>query len=115
MDDKSEKFVFDGETNAIIVAPSRQRGLVPDKFSLSFSMRHARGTKEEQAQKQHILCESDDSSKTSLSWRGILGRQSIPVGESRSETRRRFLYRVASRAMMNAVGGGSCFRASTTR
>lgn len=35
-------------------------GLVPDKFSLTFSMKHARGTKDDQKNKRNILCESDE-------------------------------------------------------
>ncbi|VDP17605.1 unnamed protein product, partial [Heligmosomoides polygyrus] len=45
---------FDGVTNCIFA------GLVPDKFSLTFSMKHARGTKDDQKNKRNILCESDE-------------------------------------------------------
>ncbi|VDO21915.1 unnamed protein product [Haemonchus placei] len=51
---------FDGVTNAIIVPQETLSGLVPDKFSLTFSMKHARGTKDDQKNKKNILCESDE-------------------------------------------------------
>ncbi|WKX97118.1 hypothetical protein Q1695_013068 [Nippostrongylus brasiliensis] len=51
---------FDGVTNAVIVPSGTVPGLVPDKFSLTFSMKHARGTKDDQKNKKNILCESDE-------------------------------------------------------
>ncbi|CAD6191725.1 unnamed protein product [Caenorhabditis auriculariae] len=50
---------FDG-TRGVVVADDKFKGLIPDKFTLSFSMKHAAGTKEQQNNKQNILCESDD-------------------------------------------------------
>ncbi|VDK66612.1 unnamed protein product [Anisakis simplex] len=55
-----EKYAFDGKSNAVIVPPETIKGLIPSKFTLSFSMKHAKGTKDEQNNKQSILCESDD-------------------------------------------------------
>ncbi|CAJ0576420.1 unnamed protein product, partial [Mesorhabditis spiculigera] len=51
---------FDGHTNAIIVPAHAIKGLIPEKFTLSFSMKHERGDKEQQNNKQNILCETDD-------------------------------------------------------
>ncbi|CAB3405465.1 unnamed protein product [Caenorhabditis bovis] len=50
---------FDG-TKGITVADNVYQGLIPDRFTLSFSMKHAAGSKEEQSNKQNVLCESDD-------------------------------------------------------
>ncbi|VDM48567.1 unnamed protein product [Toxocara canis] len=55
-----EKYAFDGKSNAVIVPSETVKRLIPSKFTLSFSMKHAKGTKEEQNNKQSILCESDD-------------------------------------------------------
>lgn len=56
---KNEKEAsFDGATNAIVVD---QKTVIPDHFSLSFSMKHPRGSKDDENHKQHILCESDES------------------------------------------------------
>ncbi|KAJ1351908.1 hypothetical protein KIN20_008082 [Parelaphostrongylus tenuis] len=52
--------MFDGVTNAVIVSPDVVPGLIPDKFSLSFSMKHAGGTKDDQKNKKSIICESDE-------------------------------------------------------
>ena len=46
---------------ASIVPRDKFDGLVANKFSLSFSMKHARGDKEEQKNKQHVVCESDET------------------------------------------------------
>uniref|UniRef100_A0A1I7XTZ8 CA domain-containing protein n=1 Tax=Heterorhabditis bacteriophora TaxID=37862 RepID=A0A1I7XTZ8_HETBA len=51
---------FDGATNSVVVSTNTVKGLIPDKLALSFSMKHPKGTKEEQNNKQNILCESDD-------------------------------------------------------
>uniref|UniRef100_A0A915B050 Cadherin domain-containing protein n=1 Tax=Parascaris univalens TaxID=6257 RepID=A0A915B050_PARUN len=56
-----EKYAFDGKSNAVIVPSETVKRLVPTKFTLSFSMKHAKGTKDEQNNKQNILCESDES------------------------------------------------------
>ncbi|KAL6735314.1 hypothetical protein Aduo_005768 [Ancylostoma duodenale] len=53
--------VFDGVTNAVIVPKQNVPEIVPDRFSLSFSMKHARGTKDDQKNKKNILCESDEA------------------------------------------------------
>uniref|UniRef100_A0AC35U6B9 CA domain-containing protein n=1 Tax=Rhabditophanes sp. KR3021 TaxID=114890 RepID=A0AC35U6B9_9BILA len=58
---EEEKYVFDGKTNAVIVPKSDIKDIVPTRFFLTFSMKHDKGTKEEQQAKQNILCESDDS------------------------------------------------------
>ncbi|KAF8362054.1 casy-1, partial [Pristionchus pacificus] len=60
-DGKEEKKLAEGAAKAHIVPVNAFDGLVPDKFALSFSMRHAAGSKQEQADKQHVLCESDDT------------------------------------------------------
>lgn len=60
-DSAAEYRVFDGKTNSISVTNVKE--VVPEKFSLSFSMKHDRGTTEEQKEKQNILCETDDHSK----------------------------------------------------
>ncbi|GMR36055.1 hypothetical protein PMAYCL1PPCAC_06250, partial [Pristionchus mayeri] len=60
-EDNQEKKLVEGSSKAHIVPVNTFDGLVPDKFALSFSMRHAGGSKKEQADKQHILCESDDT------------------------------------------------------
>lgn len=60
---RDEKYMFDGKSNSITIPPTLVKTPVPAKFTLSFNMKHARGTKEEQAVKQNILCESDEESK----------------------------------------------------
>lgn len=55
----SEKYTFDGKSNSVIVPEEKVNGVIPLKFTLTFSMKHTRGSKEEEAQKQAILCESD--------------------------------------------------------
>ncbi|RCN33229.1 hypothetical protein ANCCAN_20941 [Ancylostoma caninum] len=55
--------VFDGVTNAVIVPKQSVPEIVPDRFSLSFSMKHARGTKDDQKNKKNILCESDEAGR----------------------------------------------------
>uniref|UniRef100_A0A8R1I3A4 Cadherin domain-containing protein n=1 Tax=Caenorhabditis japonica TaxID=281687 RepID=A0A8R1I3A4_CAEJA len=50
---------FDG-ARGLTVTDNIHQGLIPDHFTLSFSMKHAAGTKDEQSNKQNILCESDD-------------------------------------------------------
>uniref|UniRef100_A0A1I7UA46 CLSTN_C domain-containing protein n=1 Tax=Caenorhabditis tropicalis TaxID=1561998 RepID=A0A1I7UA46_9PELO len=50
---------FDG-ARGLTVADDVHQGLIPDHFTLSFSMKHAAGIKDEQSNKQNILCESDD-------------------------------------------------------
>ncbi|GMT13769.1 hypothetical protein PFISCL1PPCAC_5066, partial [Pristionchus fissidentatus] len=59
--DVNEEKLAEGASKAHIVPVNTFDGLVPDKFALSFSMKHAAGDKEQLANKQHILCESDDS------------------------------------------------------
>jgi hypothetical protein len=59
--EESEKFMFDGKSNSVIVPSAVMKSPIPEKFTLSFKMKHAKGTKEEQALKQNILCESDES------------------------------------------------------
>lgn len=54
------KDAFDGQT-AVIVPPEKITDIIPLKFTLTFSMKHARGTKEEQGLKETVICESDDS------------------------------------------------------
>lgn len=56
---------FDGSRGLTVSADVHQ-GLIPDHFTLSFSMKHAAGTKDEQSNKQNILCESDDFSESSI-------------------------------------------------
>ncbi|KAI6242708.1 hypothetical protein M3Y99_00176600 [Aphelenchoides fujianensis] len=56
----TERYVFDGKSNAVIVPPATLKEIIPERFTLAFSMKHARGSKEEEAQKQNILCETDD-------------------------------------------------------
>jgi hypothetical protein len=58
---EGEKFMFDGKSNSVIVPNSAVKSPIPERFTLSFKMKHAKGTKEEQALKQNILCESDES------------------------------------------------------
>uniref|UniRef100_A0A0N4ZCI1 Calsyntenin-1 n=1 Tax=Parastrongyloides trichosuri TaxID=131310 RepID=A0A0N4ZCI1_PARTI len=57
----SEKYVFDGKTNAVIVPKSDVKEIIPTRFFLTFSMKHDKGNKQEQKVKQNILCESDES------------------------------------------------------
>ncbi|VDN28920.1 unnamed protein product, partial [Cylicostephanus goldi] len=85
-DEAEADVVFDGVTNAVIVPSHTVPGnlavkllkyvvcqeiailyvkfllaeVIPDKFSLSFSMKHAAGTKDDQKNKKNILCESDE-------------------------------------------------------
>jgi hypothetical protein len=56
----TEKYLFDGKSNSVIVPPATVKDVIPEKFTLAFSMKHAEGTKEEQKEKQNILCETDD-------------------------------------------------------
>lgn len=58
-----ERYIFDGKTNSVIVPAKTVKQVIPEKFTLSFSMKHAAGTKDEQKEKQNILCETDDLSK----------------------------------------------------
>ncbi|CAI4227056.1 unnamed protein product [Auanema sp. JU1783] len=58
--DQSEGYKFNEDSTAIVVPQTTINELVSDVFSLSFSMKHDKGTKEEQNNKQSILCESDD-------------------------------------------------------
>ncbi|KJH52597.1 cadherin domain protein [Dictyocaulus viviparus] len=51
---------FDGVSNVIIIPPGNVPAIIPDKFTLSFSMKHSRGTKDDQKNKKSILCESDE-------------------------------------------------------
>ncbi|VDK86923.1 unnamed protein product, partial [Onchocerca ochengi] len=55
----TDKYAFDGKSTSVIVPEEKVDGVIPLKFTLTFSMKHARGSKEEQALKQTILCESD--------------------------------------------------------
>ncbi|CAD5210317.1 unnamed protein product [Bursaphelenchus okinawaensis] len=57
---EQQKYVFDGKTTSVVVPPSTVKEIVPQKFSLTFSMKHARGNKAEQQVKQNILCETDN-------------------------------------------------------
>jgi hypothetical protein len=59
-DEVREKYLFDGKSNAVIVPANSLKSVIPERFSLSFAMKHAAGTKQEQSAKQNILCESDD-------------------------------------------------------
>ncbi|VDN59109.1 unnamed protein product [Dracunculus medinensis] len=54
-----DKYAFDGKMNAIIIPPSLVKSLIPQKFTLSFSIKHSKGSKAEQSMKQNIICESD--------------------------------------------------------
>uniref|UniRef100_A0A915DL30 Cadherin domain-containing protein n=1 Tax=Ditylenchus dipsaci TaxID=166011 RepID=A0A915DL30_9BILA len=55
-----QKYFFDGKSNAVIVPPNTIKQVVPEKFTLSFSMQHKAGSKQDQSFKQNLLCESDD-------------------------------------------------------
>jgi len=55
-----ERYVFDGKTNSVIVPSTTVKQVIPERFTLSFSMKHAAGSKDEQKEKQNILCETDD-------------------------------------------------------
>lgn len=59
----TDKYAFDGKSTSVIVPEEKVDGVIPLKFTLTFSMKHARGSKEEQALKQTILCESDYTSE----------------------------------------------------
>ena len=61
--EENEKFMFDGKSNSVIVPNSAVKAPIPERFTLSFKMKHAKGSKEDQALKQNILCESDESRK----------------------------------------------------
>uniref|UniRef100_A0A1I8EBB1 Cadherin domain-containing protein n=3 Tax=Wuchereria bancrofti TaxID=6293 RepID=A0A1I8EBB1_WUCBA len=54
-----DKYAFDGKSTSVIVSQEKVDDVIPLKFTLTFSMKHARGSIEEQALKQTILCESD--------------------------------------------------------
>lgn len=54
-----ERYVFDGKTS-VLVPKTTVSQVIPEKFTFSFSMKHAAGTKDEQKEKQNILCETDD-------------------------------------------------------
>uniref|UniRef100_A0A0K0F0E3 Calsyntenin-1 (inferred by orthology to a D. melanogaster protein) n=1 Tax=Strongyloides venezuelensis TaxID=75913 RepID=A0A0K0F0E3_STRVS len=56
----SEKYVFDGNTNAVIVPSNDVKEIIPSRFFLTFSMKHDKGNKQEQKVKQNILCEADE-------------------------------------------------------
>lgn len=57
-----DKYAFNGKSTSVIIPSGKVDGVIPLKFTLTFSMKHARATKEEQGLKQTILCESDYSS-----------------------------------------------------
>lgn len=59
-DEIREKYLFDGKSNAVIVPANSLKSVIPERFTLSFAMKHAAGSKQEQSVKQNILCESDD-------------------------------------------------------
>lgn len=59
----TDKYAFDGKSTSMVVPPEKIDGVIPLKFTLTFSMKHSRGSKEEQAVKQTILCESDYTSE----------------------------------------------------
>jgi len=54
----TERYVFDGKSNSIAVTSVKE--VIPERFTLAFSMKHDRGTADEQKEKQNILCETDD-------------------------------------------------------
>lgn len=56
-----KKHVFDGLSTAVEVPPESVDKIIPLKFSLTFSMKHARGSKDDEANKQTVLCESDET------------------------------------------------------
>ncbi|KAL3994852.1 Cadherin domain family protein [Acanthocheilonema viteae] len=58
-DSVTDKYAFDGKSTAVIVPQEKVDDIIPLKFTLTFSMKHARGNKEEQTHKETILCESD--------------------------------------------------------
>ncbi|KAK6735804.1 hypothetical protein RB195_018818 [Necator americanus] len=58
--EEDTEVAFDGVSNAVIIPSGRVPEIIPDKFSLSFSMKHTRGTKDDQKNKKNILCESDE-------------------------------------------------------
>ncbi|KAE9550215.1 hypothetical protein FO519_006582 [Halicephalobus sp. NKZ332] len=58
---EEEKYLFDGKSNSVIVPSSLMKSPIPEKFTLSFNMKHSRGSKEDQSTKQNILCESDEN------------------------------------------------------
>jgi hypothetical protein len=70
-DSPTERYLFDGKTTSVLVPSTTVDKVIPERFSLSFSMKHARGSKEEQKQKENILCESDDFSKQCFKDYGI--------------------------------------------
>ncbi|CAI5441359.1 unnamed protein product [Caenorhabditis angaria] len=47
-------------SGGVAVSKELVKDLVPDHFTFSFSMKHDGGNKEEQSNKQNILCETDD-------------------------------------------------------
>jgi hypothetical protein len=55
-----QKNFFNGKSNAIIVSPNTIQKVIPESFTLSFSMKHEAGSKEQQAVKQNLLCETDN-------------------------------------------------------
>ncbi|KAL3102352.1 hypothetical protein niasHS_003761 [Heterodera schachtii] len=57
--DTEGKAAFDGKTK-FIVSKERFDKLVPEHFTLLFSMRTEAGTEEQQHQKQNIICETDE-------------------------------------------------------
>lgn len=62
-DGVTDKYIFDGKSTAVIIPKEKVDGVIPLKFTLTFSMKHAHGTKEEQVRKQAVLCESDYTSR----------------------------------------------------
>uniref|UniRef100_A0A914I537 Cadherin domain-containing protein n=1 Tax=Globodera rostochiensis TaxID=31243 RepID=A0A914I537_GLORO len=57
-EDEDEKWAFDGKTN-LVVSKERMDKVVPERFTLLFSMNAEAGTEEQQRQKQNIICETD--------------------------------------------------------
>ncbi|VDN05975.1 unnamed protein product [Thelazia callipaeda] len=54
-----DKFVFDGHSRSVIIPEEKVDSVIPLKFTLTFSMKHARGNKKDESTKQTVLCESD--------------------------------------------------------
>lgn len=59
-DEEDEKqWMFDGKRN-LEISKQKLDKIIPERFTLLFSMKTEPGTEEQQRQKQNILCETDE-------------------------------------------------------
>lgn len=58
--EEDDLYLFDGENNAVIVPPETAKPDIPQRFTLTWWMRHDRSSKTDGHTRENILCSSDD-------------------------------------------------------